>query len=98
MTEVPSETELLDVLGSGSLAETETVLVIFPALVGVTVIVALALEKREIEAILQVTVPLAWLQLPCGELAEKKVTPAGSVSVSVMPVAFDGPLLTTEME
>ena len=35
--------------------------------------------------------PLACEQLPCEGVAELNVTPAGSVSVSVMPVALDGP-------
>jgi len=32
---------------------------------------------------------------PCVELAETKVTPAGSVSVNVVFVAGDGPLFVT---
>ena len=43
----------------------------------------------------QVTVPADCEQLPCVGVAELYVTPAGSVSVSVMPVALDGPAFAT---
>ena len=43
----------------------------------------------------QVTVPPDCEQLPWDGVAELNVTPAGNVSVSVMPVALDGPELAT---
>ena len=39
------------------------------------------------------TVPLDCEQLPCEGVADSNVTPAGSVSVSVTPVALEGPPL-----
>ena len=42
-----------------------------------------------------VTVPLDCEHVPCEGVAELKVTPAGSVSVTVTPVALDGPALAT---
>ncbi len=44
---------------------------------------------------LQLTVPAAWLQLPCDAVAETKVAPAGSVSVRVTPLADEGPRFCT---
>ena len=41
------------------------------------------------------TVPLDCEQVPCEGVAELNVTPAGSVSVTVTAVAFDGPALAT---
>ena len=41
----------------------------------------------------QVTVPLDSEQVPCEGVAESNVTPAGSVSVTVTPVALEGPAL-----
>src|SRR5688572_7656353 len=41
----------------------------------------------------QVTVPDDSLQEPCEGVAELKVTPAGSVSLTLTPVAFQGPAL-----
>ena len=45
---------------------------------------------------LQVTVPgTLWKQVPCVAVAETKLTVAGSGSVTVTPVALDGPLFRT---
>ncbi len=41
----------------------------------------------------QVTSPLAWLQLPSLAEAEAKETSEGRMSVTVTPVASEGPLL-----
>ena len=62
--------------------------------VGVTrrVIVAVAVLARLPSAQLRLLVPL---QLPWLVLTELKVTPAGSVSVSVTALAGSGPLLRT---
>jgi hypothetical protein len=40
---------------------------------------------------LQVTVPLVCEQVPCDGVADWYVTPEGSVSVTVTPVALEGP-------
>src|SRR5260370_14469800 len=89
-----SEAELLAGFGSGSFAEILAALVADgEAVLGATVIVTLTPAKTPIFPILQVTVPAAWLQLPSDEVADRKVTPAGSVSVMMTPVAADGPLL-----
>jgi hypothetical protein len=44
---------------------------------------------------LQLTVPLPDEQLPCDDVADMKVTLVGNVSMSVTPVAAEGPLLVT---
>ena len=41
------------------------------------------------------TVPDACEQLPCDGVADSYVTPLGSVSVTVTPVALEGPALLT---
>ena len=69
--------------------------VIVPMLCGVTLTVTLALAVLASVPREHVTVPLACEQLPCDGVAELKVTPAGSVSVSVMPVAPEGPAFAT---
>ena len=86
---------LLAVFGSPVSDVTLAVFVIVPVDCGVTLIETLALAVFASVPIEQVTVPLACEQLPCEGVAETKVTPAGSVSVSVMPVALDGPALLT---
>jgi len=79
-------------------------LVSFSATVAVFVIapVAVAVTARETEALapfasvprLQVTVVVP-VQVPWLGVAETNVRPAGSTSVNVTPVEFDGPLLVT---
>ena len=69
--------------------------VIEPAVWGVTLIVTLALAAFASVPSEQVTVPPTASSVPCDGVAELKVTPAGSVSVKVMPVALDGPALLT---
>src|SRR3989442_1667601 len=84
---------LLAGFGAGSLPLTVAVLVMVPAVAGaggLMGIVALAPEARLPTE--QVTVPDALVQVPWLALAETKVTPAGSGSVTVTPVAGDGPL------
>jgi hypothetical protein len=63
--------------------------------VGVITIVIVTLAPAVIVPMLQLTRPAAWEQLPCVELAETNVVPAGSVSPAVTPVAVLGPLLVT---
>jgi hypothetical protein len=65
--------------------------VIEPWLCGVTLIDTLALAALVIVPRAHVTVPDACEQLPCDDVAELNVTPAGSVSVSWTEVADDGP-------
>src|SRR5712692_5613831 len=97
VTVVVTEAELLAGLGSGSVALTLAVLVMegAAAACGVTTMVAVALFNAMLgrAPTLHVTVPAACEQEPWLALAEKKVTPAGRVSVMVMLVAPPGPLL-----
>ena len=44
----------------------------------------------------QVTVPLDSEQVPCVGVADSKVTPAGRASVTLVPVALEGPALSTD--
>src|SRR5438445_2244 len=91
---VDADAVLLAGFGSGSFALTVAVLVMVPAVAGagaLVVIVALGSEARLPPE--QVTVPEALVQVPWLELAETKVTPAGSRQVAVPMVAGDGPLL-----
>src|SRR5712664_1640369 len=60
-----------------------------------TTIVIVALALGASVPMVQVTVPLAWVQVPWVEVAETNVTPVGRVSVAVTPVACEGPLLVT---
>src|SRR5438132_520610 len=96
ITWVVADAVLLALFGSDSLPVTVALLVMVPAVAGAValiVIVALAPEARGPTA--QVTVPEALVQVPWVELADTNVTPEGSVSVTVAPVAASGPLLVT---
>src|SRR5262245_39582216 len=81
---------LLAGLRSGTVLIAWAVLVIVPLIVGITVMVGPNWVPLPRLPNPQVTMPPASLQ-PCE--AETKMTPAGSVSVSVMLVAVPGPLL-----
>jgi hypothetical protein len=84
--------------GSATALATVTVFVIVvppAAAVGVTTMVAVALAPAANVPIVQVTVPPACVQVPAVDIADTKITLAGSVSVSVVPVAGFGPLLVT---
>ncbi len=61
---------LFPVLGSPSLLVTLAILVRVPVVVGVTIILTVALCPLRRRPMLQVTVPLAWEQLPRVELDE----------------------------
>ena len=74
------------------MAVTVAVLVMVPIAVGVTLIVIVALAPDASEPTLHVTVPETLVH---PALAELKVTVAGSVSVTVTPVAGLGPLFLT---
>ncbi len=69
-------------------------LVIVPMLVavGMTTMVTVAVPPTANVPSEQTTVAVI-VQVPCVAVADTKVTPAGSVSVSVTPVAGLGPLL-----
>jgi len=92
---VVTEELLFAVFGSvGLVADTVAVFVIVPvADAGTdTVIVNVALPPLARLATVQVTVPELFEQ---PELADTNVTPLGSVSVTVTPLAAFGPLLCT---
>src|SRR5712692_7055878 len=81
--------------GSGSLPRTVAVLLIWPGACGLTVITTAtpAPAPTPIVPRSQVTV-LVPLHVPApagATVAERNVTPAGSVSVTVTPVAIEGP-------
>ena len=59
----------------------------------VTLISTLALAPFATVPSEHVTVPLACEQVPCDGVADLYVTPLGSVSVTVTPVALEGPAL-----
>lgn len=86
---------LLALFGSPVEEVTLAVLVIVAAVCGVTLIETLALAAFASVPSEQVTVPDDCEQLPCEGVAELNVTPAGRVSVRVMPVALEGPALLT---
>src|SRR2546426_785365 len=95
MTLVVVEAVLLARFRSASLPETVAVLLAGPGSVRITTIVTLADAPTARLPTAQVTMPDAWVQAPWVEDAEKKVTPAGSGSVTVTPVAGPGPALAT---
>src|ERR1700716_316375 len=66
-----------------------------PDVVGLTVMVktAVAPDARLPPVGVQTTVLPVAVQVPCGEVAETKLTCEGRVSVTVTPVAGSGPLL-----
>jgi len=78
--------------GSVSLAAMLAVFVTVPAAVGMTTIVTVALAAFAKVPRLQLT---AAVQVPWLGVAETNVTPVGTASVKVTPVAGDGPLLVT---
>ena len=77
--------------GSAVVAETVAWLVIVPGAERRTLISTVALAPLASVPSAQVTVPLDSEQVPCEGVAESNVTPAGSVSVTVTPVALEGP-------
>src|SRR6476659_9038001 len=83
---------LLALAGSASLPETVAVFEIVPLPVVVTVIVTDVLAPLARSPMAQLTLP-AVLTQPAEALL--KVTPAGTVSEAVTPVAASGPLLVT---
>ena len=99
-TVVTALAPLLAVLGS-PVSEVESTFawfVIMATFWGVTLIEMLAPAALARFPSEQVTVPPDCEQLPWVGVAELNVTPAGSVSVTVIPVALDGPALLTPTE
>ncbi len=94
-TVVVALAELLTSTGSAVVADTVAWLVIELPEDGVTLIVTPALPPLLTVPSGHVTVPAACEQLPCVGVADVKVTPPGSVSVTVTPAAEDGPALLT---
>jgi hypothetical protein len=92
VTAVVTLAELLAVLGSGSVAVTDAVLVMLPAATGLMMMVTVAVAALARVPRLQLT---AAVQVPWLGVAETNVTPVGTASVKVTPVAGDGPLLVT---
>jgi hypothetical protein len=91
-TVVEALAELFAVLGSLSFAAMLALLVIDPSACGLTRIVAVADAPLARLPKLQVTVPLAWEQLPWLGVAESYVAVAGRLSVRVTPLAVEEPL------
>ena len=85
---------LLPVFVSGRLPDTVTVFVCAPAADGVVTRVIVTDAPAAMSPMLQVRIAPP-VQLPCVEVAETKVFPAGIGSVIVTPVAALGPWLVT---
>lgn len=86
---------LLTRAGSAVVADTLAWFVIDVPEEGVTMMLTVALAPFATAPRLQVTVPLDCEQVPCDGVAESYVTPLGSVSVTVTPVAPEGPAFWT---
>src|SRR5271156_4157462 len=98
VTVVMTVAELLAVLGSGLVEVTLTVFVSVAAAVGSTTMLMVSMGASLLRLPrLQVTVVVPAHE-PLEGVAETRVTPAGSTSVTVTFVALtSGPLLTTEI-
>jgi len=81
--------------GSLTPEDTLALFVIEPVDGGVTLTVTVAPAPFVIVPRLQVTVPDAWVQLPCDAEAELNVTPLGRLSETLTAVALEGPALLT---
>src|SRR6267142_818706 len=94
VTVMVAEAEALAGVGLVSFSATVAVLVIEPAAVAVTVMETEAVAPLASVPRLHVTVDEpTGMQGPWLAVAETSVSPAGSTSVTVTPVEFDGPLL-----
>src|SRR5438552_612964 len=90
---VDADAVLLAGFESGSLPLTDAVLVMVPAVAGaVALMVLLALAPTLFPYTTLFRSPEALVQVPWLEDAETKLTPLGRVSLTVTPVAGDGPL------
>src|SRR5687767_11067190 len=97
-TPVETEALLFAVLLSTAPPVMVAVLFSVPAAGAVTTIVIVADAPEASVPRLHVTVPADWVQAPWLAIAETKVTPAGSGSVTVTKLAVSGPALLTPME
>ena len=90
---------MLAVLGSFWAPDTLAVLMMIPPEAGAVTVMVIddAVPTARLTRV-QVTTPLARLQVHPVPLALRKLTPAGRVSVTVIPVAVVGPLLVTVIE
>ena len=95
LTVVDALAVLLPEVGSLTLDATVAVLVIVPVDCGRPLIWIVALAPLPTVPSWHVTVPLVCEQVPCDGVAESKIIPAGSVSVTTVPVAARGPALPT---
>ena len=86
---VGKEREVL--CGGLAVAVTVAVLLMLPIVVGVTLIVIVALPATARLPSAQVTVCELIEHVPWLGIAEPKVNPAGRTSVTLTPVAIDGP-------
>src|SRR5262245_3655998 len=89
--EAASFEEFKSVVAAVTLAE----LVIVPTTVGVAVMVTVAVALLVRVPRLHVTTLLVWVNVPCEDVAETNVTPAGSGSVSTTLLEDEGPRLVT---
>ena len=96
-TVVSVAAELFAELLSVASEVTLTVLEFVPAVCGRTLRSMLASPPLASVPSAHVTVPLACEQLPCDAVAESKSAPAGSGSLTLTPVAAEGPALWTAM-
>ena len=92
---MPALAELLAVCRSVTVDVTLALLVMLPAAGCRIEMTAIASAPLAIVPNVHVTVPEACEQLPCDGNALLYVEPLGRLSVSVTPVALDGPALCT---
>src|SRR5882672_9633967 len=93
VTVVTTEAELLAGVGSSAAEVMVAELVTVPPAEGLTVMVMVPVALLARLEMLQVTIPLSCEADPKGLTAEMKEDPAGITSVTVTPVAAEGPRL-----
>src|SRR5437870_5495103 len=98
LTRVLDVAELFAVFGSAVVEVTATVSLMAPAAVGVVTIVMAAELFAVIVPRLQLTIVPLREQTPMLDWTETKVALAGSVLVTLTPLAADGPRLVTIIE
>ncbi len=95
LTVVDALALLLPETGSFTLDATVAVLLIVPVDCGRPLIWMVGEAPLATVPSWHVTTPLVWEHVPCDGVAESKIIPAGSVSVTTVPVAARGPALPT---
>ena len=95
MTFVVAEAVLFAAVGSDVVDVTVTVFVIDPLLVGLTTIFTVTVPPLAIVPMLTETPVLVRVEVPCVVVTELKPAFFGRVSVSITPLAEDGPELCT---